>query len=297
MTLVDAPSPTSAHAGDPGADAPPRKPPRPWQTLRGAPGDRLRIGVALGGLLAIGVAEGLVPGPAQDALADVGVLALLVAAVLVLLHRRPAVRGDGSVAATDSAGNHAEELSRRARRGWRWTLAGLAIGAALVAQTWFRSGTAIAGGDIAPPIGTAWISRLFAAFGYSGTNLGGPVDAAGQLPWATLDWLVHVAGGSGALAQRIWLTALLAAVPVAAAALARALRLSPAAGVAAGLLYAFSPYVLSVSSVSDVDLIALALLAALPAAGAVTNPRPLRLRRPTHSTQTTRLSKELACSA
>jgi len=219
------------------------------------------VASALVGLLLVAIAEGILPGTPQSVLADAGVLALFVAALLELLPSDP--RGDARTA--DRQPSAAAEQPRSDRGAWRWTLAAIGAAEALVAQTWFRAGTAIAGGDIAPPIGTAWIGRLFAPIAWSGGNLGGPGQAEGQLPWAALDWVVHLSGGSGALAQRIWLTLLLAAVPVAAAALARALGLGPAAGVATALLYAFSPYVLSNVGVNDVYLVAMALLAALPA--------------------------------
>lgn len=274
MTLVDAPSPTSAHAGDPGADAPPRKPPRPWQTLRGAPGDRLRIGVALLGLACVATAEGLLPGTAQEVLATAGVTALAAAGVLLLTGmaargREPLrAREPGRTAPVETqiAGmDRVRASDRRHRAAWRWTLVGAGLCEALVVQTWFRAGTAIAGGDIGPPLGTAWVARLFAPIAWSGSNLGGVNQQQLELPWAAVVFLTHLAGGSGALAQRIWLTGLLAAVPVAAAALARALGLSPLAGVAAALLYAFSPYLVSIGGVSDVYLVAMFLLAALPA--------------------------------
>src|SRR5450759_4282543 len=128
---------------------------------------------------------------------------------------------------------------------WRWTLAGLGVFGLVVAQTWFRSGTVIAGGDIAPPIGTAWIGRIFNTYGWSGFNLGGPQANQGQLPFGVVDELVHLAGGSGALAQRIWLSLLIAGIIVAGASLARSLSMSPRAGVCVGIFFFFNPMTLS----------------------------------------------------
>ena len=153
-----------------------------------------------------------------------------------------------------------------ARLAWRWTLVGLGVFGGLVIQTWFRSGTLIASGDIAPPIGTAWIGRLFATYGWSGNNLGGAQANQGLLPFAVLDSLVHRAGGSGALAQRIWMTLLVAGILVAAGALARSLALTPKAGGVVAVLFFFNPITLSQVGINDVYLAAMVLLAALPAA-------------------------------
>ena len=271
MTVLDQATGAPALLDDDGT-RPPDYPPDSAGKLRRPSRRRVAVALALAGLLLVGLAEAFPPGTPQDVLADGGVLPLLAAAVLEVLPSS-ASRGPSIASRPEPSGPQ----SRAERRAWRWTLLGVGAGAALVAQTWFRAGTAIAGGDIAPPIGTAWIGRLFAPIAWSGTNLGGPGQAEGQLPWAALDWAVHAAGGSGALAQRLWLTLLLAAIPLAAAALARALRLSPAAGVATALLYAFSPYVLSNVGVNDVYLVAMVLLAALPAflVGSATRSIPL----------------------
>jgi hypothetical protein len=136
----------------------------------------------------------------------------------------------------------------------------------LIAQTWFRSGTAIADGDIAPPIGTAWIGRIFSIYGWSGANLGGPIANQGQLPFAMLDEIVHLAGGSGALAQRVWLSLLIAAIFVAGAVLARTLSMSPLAGLVVGVVFFVNPMTLSQVNIYIVYLVGMILVAVLPAA-------------------------------
>ena len=101
-------------------------------------------------------------------------------------------------------------------------------------------------------------------FVWSGDNLGAPGQGQGQLPWAAVDWIVHLAGGSGALAQRVWLSVLVGAILVAAAALVRGLGFGPLAGIAAAVVYFFSPHTLSDVGLNDVYLITMVLLAALP---------------------------------
>lgn len=267
-------APSSARTETTGGAPPPAPGGRPPTRHAWPPLDRVRVGVALVGLGCVATAEGLLPGAGQEILSTAGVAALAVAAVLLLARRPIRTRASGPPGSpgSDDEVSHsvlpapvAGASISASRRKWRWTLVGVTLAQGLLVQTWFRAGTAIAGGDIGPPLGTAWITRLFAPIAWSGADLGGPNQSQLELPWAAVVWFTHLAGGSGALAQRIWLTALLAAVPLAAAALTRALGLSPLAGVAAALLYAFSPYLVSIGGVSDVYLVATVLLAALPA--------------------------------
>jgi len=261
-----------------------RTPPWTWTPDRAS----LRIELAVFGLVGVAAAEVLRPSGAQGVLADVGVGCLLLAALLALfpgpvrsggspetpLSTRPSEISEPLITVTETVSSPATlqadgPTDRRSaasfRSRWRLAQAALVIGQAAIAQTWFRSGTAVAGGDIAPPEGTAWISRMFASVAWSGSNLGSVNQAQQRLPWGAVLWLTHLAGGSGALAQRIWLTALLVAVALAAAALARALGLSPLAGVAAGMVFVWGPYLMSIGGISDVYLLAMVLLAAVPA--------------------------------
>jgi len=213
--------------------------------------------IASFGLACVVVAELLPTSSPQGLFAAIGFFALLVAAILMLVpkwDRRPATALEVS-----------KDEPRYPGATWRWTLAGLGVFGLAVAQTWFRSGTLIAGGDITPPIGTAWIGRIFNTYGWSGSNLGGPQWNQGQLPFGALDEIVHLAGGSGALAQRIWLSLLIAGVIVAGACLARSLSMLPLAGVCVGIFFFFNPMTLSQVSINDVYLTAMILVAVLPA--------------------------------
>ena len=213
-----------------------------------------RVIAALIGLGGIAFAEFLSPGSLQNILADIGFVGLVAAAVLLFLSKdRPVLTGTEPTQESQAA-------------TWRWTILGLGFAGALVTQTWFQSGTVIAAGDIAPPIGTAWISRIFSNFGGYGNNLGSPTNNQIQLPLAVVHWVTDWLGGSGALAQRIWFTLLVAAIVMAAGALARSLGLSPMAGFVVGVVYYFNPMTLSQIGINDVYLTAMFLIPALAAA-------------------------------
>ncbi|MDG7002126.1 MAG: hypothetical protein JRN15_23750, partial [Nitrososphaerota archaeon] len=144
--------------------------------------------------------------------------------------------------------------------GWVAGLVALATGVAV--QTWFATGTVIAGGDIAPPEGTAWIGRLFASW-VSTYNLGGPGAQEVQLPWAAVLWTVRSFGGSAGLAQRLWYTILVVGAMLAAYALLRLLRLSQVSAAIGALIYMFNPNSFG-TDIYPVDLAAMLLLVGLP---------------------------------
>lgn len=152
-------------------------------------------------------------------------------------------------------------------KSWTWllTLLGLGSFGVMVVQPLFKVGTSIAGGDISPPVGTAWIGRLFLAFSWSGNNLGGINSPEVQLPWAVLTELSHLLGGSGAVAQRIWISILVAAVWVSIGILVRSFDMSPLAAIVAAILYFLSPFLVSNIGVNTVYLAAMFLLPAMPA--------------------------------
>lgn len=214
------------------------------------------------GLCLVALAEFLRPGTVQSMLADSGIVALVFAAIWLLLESRggtPVVgaREPAAIETRPGSNQHLSHIST-----WRWTMVGLGVLGALLCQSWFKAGTAIAGGDTPPPIGTAWIGDIFSRYAWPG-NLGGPGQMEGNLPWAALDWLVHGLGGSGALAQRLWLSLLVAGVILAAAALLRSLGVSPLAGAIGAIFYLLNPFTLSSVGINDVWLVAMVLLPAL----------------------------------
>lgn len=160
-------------------------------------------------------------------------------------------------------------LRRFGLASWAAPAVVAAVGVA-AASSWFRPGTALAGGDIAPPQGLAWIGHIFAP--WSGSNLGGPNGSATQLPWAIVLEVVHLAGGSAVLAQRLWLTCLFAGIGLGGYLLLRVLRLTPVAAAAGALVYLLNPYTVSMAGINSVFLAAMALLPVLAAItlGAVT---------------------------
>ena len=131
------------------------------------------------------------------------------------------------------------------RFAWPLVFVAAALVPAVSAQSWFRGSTVVAAGDITLPIGTAWTNHIFDAWVWSGSNLGGPGALQLQLPWALVLRAATDLGGSEALAQRIWMTAMFAGVGLSGAVLARAIGLHPLGGLVAGVLYAFNPYTLS----------------------------------------------------
>jgi hypothetical protein len=105
-------------------------------------------------------------------LADVAFLALLTATVIGAVEGWPTRGGRRS---------QPQAARRPAYRGagtWpsRVGLVVVALISVFAAQSWFEPDRLLAGGDISPVIGTAWLGRLFTPWSWSGSNLGGPVS-------------------------------------------------------------------------------------------------------------------------
>ena len=191
---------------------------------------------------------------ASEALANAALVALALAGILLLVETR---RARGHPAAWMPM--------RGSLTMWRGATVAVAGLTALACQSWFSQGGAIAGGDVIPPVGTAWLRQIFAPIGWSGSNLGGPAANELQAPWAAVYWAVHWAGGSGALAQRLWMTLLFVGAALAVLVLLRILGCGPGAAGVGTAIYIFNCYVVSVVAMNAVFLAALALLPALPA--------------------------------
>jgi arabinofuranan 3-O-arabinosyltransferase len=143
-------------------------------------------------------------------------------------------------------------------------LAFVGLTTSVATQFWFDPGRLLAGGDLSPVVGTAWLGRLFAPWSWSGSNLGGPASNETNLPFAAVYWLVHVLHGSPALAERIWYTALFAGAAMACCLLLRAFRIGPVGAALGALAYVFNAHVLTLGS-NPVYFAAMVLLAGLPA--------------------------------
>jgi hypothetical protein len=157
-------------------------------------------------------------------------------------------------------------VKSRGSRAWLFVTIAVVLMAGLAVQSWFQPGTTIAGGDLAPPDGTAWIGRLFEPWTWGGSTLGEPSQLPLALPWAAILRLVHAFGGDPGLAQRIWDTTLFVGAGLGALGLLASLRMGPVAALAGTAVYLLNPYVVSVVNTYDVNLAALCLLAAIPAA-------------------------------
>jgi hypothetical protein len=219
---------------------------------------RARIGAALVAVLSL-VGLGLVGhGAVRVVFTGIAAVGGAAAGVLALVE----VRLTRGYRVDQPPNERPERSATTARRG--------AVVVALVAlaasQTWFVAGTSLAGGDLAPPVGTAWIGRLFEPWTWAGNTLGGPNATTNLLPWALVDLAVHGLGGDGALAQRLWLTGLFVAAGLAAYWLLRVLRVSALGSTVGAIVWLFNPYVVSGVGVNDVYLAALVLLPIWPAA-------------------------------
>ena len=206
--------------------------------------------LAIFSLIFISQGQLLPKGGIQEFFTDVGFFGLVVVAFLML-------RSDESEESIVVENKLASKLS------WRLALLGLGIFGVLFIQRWFVAGTANADADITPPIGVAWIAKIFHSFVWSGSNLGAPASNQTQLPWAVVAWTVHELGGSGALAQRIWISLLVGGIFVAAGAFARALEFSITSGVVVAVLYFFNPMTMTFVGDNAVFLVAMILVPAL----------------------------------
>ena len=149
---------------------------------------------------------------------------------------------------------------------------------AIAAQSWFDPGRLLAGGDMWPLVGTAWLGRLFAPWWWSGSNLGGPAANEASVPLAAVYWVVHALHGSPALAGRIWYTALLTGAAATCYLLLRALRVSPVGSTIGALAYVFNAHVVDIGT-NPVFLAAMVALAGLPAVVLTTASGQWPLRR------------------
>ncbi|HTW11359.1 MAG TPA: hypothetical protein VME01_01340, partial [Solirubrobacteraceae bacterium] len=215
---------------------------------------------------ALGVAALLALGFTTDAnvaaiFADFGIALLALAVSAGVL--RGAIRIRMGLRHSDKSYDAASQLQvgRCASSKW-WALLVLVIAVAATIS-WFEPGTVFAGGDDTPPVGLAWISHLFDAWAWTGSNLGQPNTYQGTLPWAAMLEAVHWLGGSAGMAQQIWFTVLFAGGGVGAFGLLRLLRIAPAAAFAGALAYLFNPYVLSFVNNNPVFLATMAAVAAV----------------------------------
>jgi glycosyltransferase involved in cell wall biosynthesis/O-antigen/teichoic acid export membrane protein len=244
-----------------------------------AAGERRGLSLVRAGLGVLGVALLLLGGSMRDLVLS---QILIGAAFLALL----AATLVGGVEGWPTRGGRHSQLrataqsAARAAGTWpsRIGLAIVGLVTAIAAQSWFDPGRLLAGGDMSPVVGTAWLRQLFAPWSWSGSDLGGPAANETQAPWAAVYWLVRAFRGSPALAEDIWYTALFVGAAVACYLLLRALRVGPAGSTIGALAYVFNAHVVDVGT-NPVFLAAMVLLPGLPAVVLTTASGRWTLRR------------------
>ena len=220
---------------------------------------RVRVGLSM-----LGVALLLLGGMRDFKLSPIFVgsafLALLAATLI------GGVEGWASRGECQSQLRAATQSGGRGVGAWpsRIGLAIVGLVAAIAAQSWFDPGRLLAGGDVSPVVGTAWLGQLFAPSSWSGSDLGGPAIGETRVPFAAVYWLVHALHGSPALAEEIWYIALFVGAAAACYLLLRALLVGPAGSTLGALAYVFNAHVVTIGT-NPVFLAAMVLLAGLPA--------------------------------
>jgi len=169
---------------------------------------------------------------------------------------------------------------KRSRVRWWWliTVACVVLACGLIAQSWFKPGTTIASGDISLAEGTAWITRLFEPWSWSGSNLGEASQLPLMLPWAEVVGAVRGIGGSAEIAQRVWYSMLYISAGAGALGLGAALGMRPFPSFVLATVYVLNPYVVSQVNANPVFLAGLAPLAILPALLIAVGRRQLRIQ-------------------
>lgn len=129
--------------------------------------------------------------------------------------------------------------------------------ASLAAQTWFKSGTVIANGDIGPPVvqGTSYLSH----WNQVADGVGAPSYDIVALPYSGFLRAAQAVGLGTSGSQRIWLTLLIAGSSVTVVFFARSLALSPLAAGLAGVLGTFNVYHIIMATFDPVPASALIL--------------------------------------
>src|SRR5712691_737143 len=134
------------------------------------------------------VASGFVAdGALGNLLAFLSLLALTVAVVagFVQFHLQGRIRIPAPLRATSHQ-----------YKEWSAVIVVVALAVGIALQTWFKPGTSIATGDITPPVGTAWVGRIFEPWSWTGFSLGEPSQLTQDLPWAAMISVVHLVGGN-----------------------------------------------------------------------------------------------------
>lgn len=130
----------------------------------------------------------------------------------------------------------------------RWNAAGyvgptcLAVAAC---QTWFKPGTYIATGDLPPFMAVGLQEEHAWLWNHLATGAGSPSAQIALAPQVWLVRLLDLLGGSDVIAQRLFYSLLFGTVALAGTYFARSFSVSPVAGAASGIVFAFNPFVMT----------------------------------------------------
>jgi len=270
---------SSAHVGESAVEEPGSiaDAPELVQSLLDDTGGRVRRNARLAGAAravsivsgAVGVIMlsllGLFVGSGGDTEAAVGCGALVIstASAAIELTTRRTTRGALATSGRTARSNRSAEHVAQPVRDRVMTRAGLVAVVAVAiaaARSWFTRATSLAGGDLSPPDGLAWISHMFAPWRWSGSDLGRPGINQLALPWGAFLEVVHAVGGSPAVAQRLWCTALFAVAAGACYGLMQIAGIRNGGAVIGALSYCFNPFVMTSVAPSPLYLVALALI-------------------------------------
>jgi len=214
---------------------------------------RIAVGAAIAALLGLTVAA---EGSVANRLGSVALAGLVLAASSGWLQLTLQGRVDEKAA---------KPANGRISNLWFLAAIVIALTAALTVQTWIHPGSTIAGGDLVLPNGTGWLENLFEPWTWGGSTLGEPSELPLTVPWAAVLGFVRALGGDAEMAQRIWYTVLFVGCSLAAFSLLASLRMGPVASLTGAAVYLFNPYVITWVNTYDTYMVALFLLAAIPA--------------------------------
>lgn len=153
-------------------------------------------------------------------------------------------------------------LSARGRRAATWRpwvpVSGVGLFASAIVQPFVSHSTVVRDQPV-PAAGAAWLHQLTVAFSARAPETPGALIGVLDLPLGVTGSILKALGGSLALDERIWVTALFAAAGMAMASLLTVLEFQPWACAVGGSVYIFSPYVFAMSGLRLSYLAAMAL--------------------------------------
>jgi arabinofuranan 3-O-arabinosyltransferase len=136
------------------------------------------------------------------------------------------------------------------------------VAAVAISQSWFRSGTFIAGGDLTPFISDGLESEYGSHWNHLASGAGSPNYQISLATQVLIVKFVRSLGGSEYTAQRLFYALLLASVALGTAYFVRAFTAKPMPVAAAGLVGVVNPFVMT-QAMNPLALLALAIMGLL----------------------------------